>query len=223
MNDFTAASAVIEELAAARAASATETVTEGTTCRTCSGRGMIGGPSYYAPDEGGEPCPDCAAPQPAMAAEAVAYCVPNKKTGKPEWGKNWMFSPIEQGQATMALYAAPQPAHADARPTDDELWDQTLRERDEYHGTADKLAAAIAKHFGVDIGEHSNANCPWEEALEVIENAVQAGAPVGLSDEQITEVWNSMPGGNDGFLKSWGYIEFGRRIEDLLQGANHAE
>ncbi|MFM0141797.1 hypothetical protein [Paraburkholderia sp. RL18-085-BIA-A] len=28
-------------------------------CATCKGRGMIGGPSYYAPDEGGEPCPDC--------------------------------------------------------------------------------------------------------------------------------------------------------------------
>ncbi|MDN7895833.1 hypothetical protein QZM82_06450 [Burkholderia cepacia] len=81
MNDFTAASAVIEELAAARAASATETVTEGTTCRTCSGRGMIGGPSYYAPDEGGEPCPDCAAPHPAQAdareglTEALADCL----------------------------------------------------------------------------------------------------------------------------------------------------
>lgn len=29
-------------------------------CPTCNGHGMIGGPSYYAPDEGGEPCPDCA-------------------------------------------------------------------------------------------------------------------------------------------------------------------
>lgn len=32
-------------------------------CRTCNGHGMIGGPSYYSPDEGGEPCPDCS-PQP---------------------------------------------------------------------------------------------------------------------------------------------------------------
>ncbi|MBR7900294.1 hypothetical protein [Burkholderia multivorans] len=77
--------------------------------------------------------------------------------------------------------AAPQPAQADARPTDDELWDQTLRERDEYHEAADKLAAAIAQHFGVDIGEHSNANCPWDEALEVIENAAPADARVGLT------------------------------------------
>ncbi|MBR8360139.1 hypothetical protein KDW10_22660 [Burkholderia vietnamiensis] len=50
----------------------------------------------------------------------------------------------------------------------------------------------------------------------------QADARVGLTDEQITEVWNSMPGGYDGFLKSWGYIQFARRIEALLQGANHA-
>lgn len=28
-------------------------------CATCNGHGMIGGPSYSQPDEGGEPCPDC--------------------------------------------------------------------------------------------------------------------------------------------------------------------
>jgi hypothetical protein len=28
-------------------------------CSTCDGTGMIGGPSYSQPDEGGEPCPDC--------------------------------------------------------------------------------------------------------------------------------------------------------------------
>lgn len=75
---------------------------------------------------------------------------------------------------------------AAARPSDDELWDQALRERDEYHETADKLAAAIAKHFGVDIGEHSNLNCPWDEALEAIENAAppaQVAARQGLMDE----------------------------------------
>jgi len=27
--------------------------------QTCGGNGMIGGPSYYEPCEGGEPCPDC--------------------------------------------------------------------------------------------------------------------------------------------------------------------
>lgn len=28
-------------------------------CETCNGNGLIGGPSFYAPDEGGQPCPDC--------------------------------------------------------------------------------------------------------------------------------------------------------------------
>lgn len=28
-------------------------------CQTCNDNGMIGGPSYSQPDEGGEPCPDC--------------------------------------------------------------------------------------------------------------------------------------------------------------------
>lgn len=50
----------------ARAASPQATV-----CATCNGHSMIGGPSYYAPDEGGEPCPDCAtAAQPAQTGES---------------------------------------------------------------------------------------------------------------------------------------------------------
>ncbi|GAB4059091.1 hypothetical protein [Uliginosibacterium sediminicola] len=32
-------------------------------CATCNGHGMIGGPSFYDPGEGGEPCPDCATQQ----------------------------------------------------------------------------------------------------------------------------------------------------------------
>jgi len=47
----------------------------------------------------------------------------------------------------------------------------TIRDRDQYHEWADKLAEAIAKYFGSDIGEHSNVNCPWAEALDVIEEA----------------------------------------------------
>lgn len=53
----------------------------------------------------------------------------------------------------------------------DELWDQTLRERDRYHEVADELAQAIAKLLGVNIGEHSSANCPWDEALDAIAQA----------------------------------------------------
>lgn len=51
------------------------------------------------------------------------------------------------------------------RPTDDELWDQTLKERDHYHDMADQLADQIAAITGTDIGEHSSVNCPWQEAM----------------------------------------------------------
>lgn len=37
-------------------------------CRTCNDQGMIGGPSYREPDEGGIPCPDCATVAPADQA-----------------------------------------------------------------------------------------------------------------------------------------------------------
>jgi hypothetical protein len=62
------------------------------------------------------------------------------------------------------------------RPTDDELWDQTIQERDQYHEWADKLAAAIADHFGIDIGEHSNLNNPWSVALDTFASMPQASS-----------------------------------------------
>lgn len=67
-----------------------------------------------------------------------------------------------------APVAVPAAKH---RPTDDELWDQTLRERDSYHDIADRLANGIAECLGIDIGEHSSGNCPWENAIEALEDA----------------------------------------------------
>jgi hypothetical protein len=69
-----------------------------------------------------------------------------------------------------AALASNKAAAVAARPTDDALWDQTLTERDNYHEWADKLANAIAEHFGIEIGEHSNLNNPWPVALEALEN-----------------------------------------------------
>ena len=68
------------------------------------------------------------------------------------------------------------------RPTDDELWDATIRDRDTYHDWADRLAEAISKHFGAYIGEHSNTNCPWAEALEAIESASPAAPLAGKAE-----------------------------------------
>ncbi|WP_261539142.1 hypothetical protein [Burkholderia multivorans] len=178
---------------------------------------------------------------PAHAAEPVAWQYRPIVNGKPY---PWIECTKEAAQRLRAddfrgthevrdLFDTPQPpAQADARPTDDELWDQTLSERDEYHEMADKLAAAIAKHFGVDIGEHSNANCPWEEALEVIENAAQTDAREGLTDEQ-REVF----GGNFGALEqaenlcratgndssAEGLKALSHALHAFLKGVDHAE
>lgn len=69
------------------------------------------------------------------------------------------------------LQAALASAPSEPRPTDDDLWDQTLQDRDRYIDMADQLADAIAKHLNVDIGEHSSANCPWTNAIEALNNA----------------------------------------------------
>lgn len=69
------------------------------------------------------------------------------------------------------FYAAP-PAQPPAQVYLDGL-DRALGEaidqRDRYHEVADDLAGHIAAITGVDIGEHSSANCPWRNAIEAAE------------------------------------------------------
>lgn len=67
------------------------------------------------------------------------------------------------------------------RPSDDALWGQTLQERDSYHDWADKLANAIGLHLDVDIGEHSSANLPWNNALDAIMAAPPAASAPKLT------------------------------------------
>jgi hypothetical protein len=52
---------------------------------------------------------------------------------------------------------------------EERLHGYAMEERDHAEEMADKLADAIATLLGVDIGEHSNMNCPWEQALEAFE------------------------------------------------------
>lgn len=81
------------------------------------------------------------------------------------------YSDVPPGRivGARALYPAPVPP-PDVRPSDDDLWDQTIKDRDHYHDMADKLAEAVGALLGVDVGEHSSVNCPWEVALEAYES-----------------------------------------------------
>lgn len=81
----------------------------------------------------------------------------------------------EQDFATVRLFA-----NELRRPADDDLWEQTLEERDCYHGAADGLVKAISDHFGADFGEHSSLNDPWANAIEFLgEQARAALSPAG--------------------------------------------
>ncbi len=59
---------------------------------------------------------------------------------------------------------------------------ETIDQRDHYHEVADKLSGHIAAITGVDIGEHSSANCPWQNAIEAAE-AYQPAQAVEMSPE----------------------------------------
>lgn len=43
----------------------------------------------------------------------------------------------------------------------------TIDQRDHAETMADQLAQKIAEFTGEDIGEHSNLNCPWQNALDI--------------------------------------------------------
>ena len=68
----------------------------------------------------------------------------------------------------------------------DEGLAQAIDERDTAEGWADGLAGLIGEYFGQDIGEHSSAHNPWQEAKEIIEEAEpyrSAAAPAQAQED----------------------------------------
>lgn len=47
--------------------------------------------------------------------------------------------------------------------------DVLMKDRDQYIDMIDMLTDAVAEHFGVDLGEISNMNDPWKNALGWLE------------------------------------------------------
>lgn len=87
--------------------------------------------------------------------------------------------PAHDGPLRWAPLCAATPAQQPAQVYLDGL-DRALGEaidqRDRYHQMADDLAGHIAAITGVDIGEHSSANCPWQNAIEAAEEYKPAQA-----------------------------------------------
>jgi len=75
------------------------------------------------------------------------------------------------------LYAAPPAQAVDSQAAliaEERAHGETIDKRDRYHDVADELAAHIASITGVDIGDHSSANCPWQNAIEAAEEYTPA-------------------------------------------------
>ncbi|TWI65192.1 hypothetical protein IP91_02599 [Pseudoduganella lurida] len=47
----------------------------------------------------------------------------------------------------------------------DRAYNQALADNEQLHSTCDMLASGIGDHFKEFIGEHTNGNCPWNNAL----------------------------------------------------------
>jgi len=126
---------------------------------TCKGCGGVVGRDCYNPQE----CEWISRDQQARAL-AQQYAQPDDAR------INALEAEVTELREAIATLSA-APLAVPQRPIDDELWDATMRDRDTYHEWADRLAEAISQHFDAHIGEHSNMNCPWAEALQVIEMA----------------------------------------------------
>lgn len=61
-----------------------------------------------------------------------------------------------------------------------------------------------------------------DRARELLAGASAAPQTVehaSLTDERIVEVWNSMPGGPDGWLRQFGFLQFARAVEAAVRDA----
>lgn len=67
---------------------------------------------------------------------------------------------------------------------DERAFDETIGQRDRYHEVADELAEHIARITGVEIGEHSSVNCPWQNAIEAAEDYKPAQADLAATGKQ---------------------------------------
>lgn len=95
--------------------------------------------------------------------------------------RNIAASSRPDGYTDTPLYRHPAQAvdHQAALLAEERAHGDTIDQRDRCEEVADELADHIARITGVDIGEHSSANCPWQNAIEAAEEYKPAQA-VGL-------------------------------------------
>jgi hypothetical protein len=103
-------------------------------------------------------------------ASALAEIVQSLRT----WGAELAMDSVK---AAAKSSRSPDLFGIEAAQREEGLFDQALQERDRYHHVADDLAGAIARYLGVEIGEHSSGNCPWKNALQLMNAAAKTKQP----------------------------------------------
>lgn len=125
--------------------------------------------------------------------------------------------------APMKLYGAPpakQPAQVYLDGLDRALG-EAIDQRDRYHEVADDLAAHIARITGVDIGEHSSANCPWQNAIEAAEQYKPAQAMV--LERYDAGLLSDVGGGDTAWWLDYLRAELGRAHDHYQHQVNPAK
>lgn len=61
----------------------------------------------------------------------------------------------------------------------------TVNARDNAEKVADEMAKAIGEKFRVDVGEHSNMNCPWGMALSILNGEYVTDSDVERERDQL--------------------------------------
>jgi hypothetical protein len=113
--------------------------------------------------------------QPSAAGdevEGIYLPAPDESEGErlaylaiPETAAN--YRQLRRGLAT-SIAKAMQAEYQRGRENADISETQLIDERDKAEEAADQLSTAIGQFLGVDVGEHSNVNDPWQNALEAI-------------------------------------------------------
>lgn len=101
------------------------------------------------------------------------------------------YTAVDMATAAAQGFRDGQAAVEQAAAQDEREIAELIDQRDNAEDWANKLSDAIASHTGAYIGEHSNMNCPWANALEAIENTRPAQTeqrPVGwFTDDHLTD------------------------------------
>ncbi|WP_060148938.1 hypothetical protein [Burkholderia ubonensis] len=235
-----ACEAVRDALEEARAAASP--AAEAVECRTCNDRGMIGGPSYYAPDEGGEPCPDCAAPQPAQADAPDA--IPDECAAS---GASCSYAPEGRHGEMQCRYCgkAQADAPAEAREHARHEWDAT-GERCVKCGDKDWFAdphcseSRIKGGAPADAGEARKIHQVWIDetssyadvtpeyyaerrpsSRRIVYTAPPTARVASLTDEQREAIKFAVTWFDQSVLPNTPYSGYSKALRALLNGADH--